>query len=81
MLKYLPLAAVALVIAVTFLGCDNRGEHSRYKAYVYREPTPDGLVCIFYANSLGVAEGNAQRYITFQREANGVTLTTRPTPY
>ena len=71
----------ALFVSFVLAACASTGEDSKHKAYVYKQPTADGLICIFYSNYPGIAERNAQMFVEMHEERYGVSLHVRTDSY
>jgi hypothetical protein len=80
-MKHLTATALALIATFGTLSCKRTGEHARFKAYVYKQLEPGGLICVFYSNTEGLAERNATIYVTDTEKLYGTVLTIKGTPY
>lgn len=80
MKRYLLIGTCLLALGLSSCSQQN-GEHAKYKAYVYKQLEPDGLLCVFYSNYPGSAERNAQLYVEMSYEKYGDVLTVRTEPY
>jgi len=80
MKRFLLIGMFSLALALSSCTQQN-GEHAKYKAYVYKQLEPDGLLCIFYSNYPGIAERNAQQYVEMSYEKYGDVLTVKTEPY
>lgn len=51
------------------------------KAYLYKQPERDGLVCVFYGENQFVVKENAQIFADLHKEKFGVPLIVTTEPY
>jgi hypothetical protein len=69
------------IVFALLTGCGPKNPTSKYEAFVYKQPSPDGLICVFHSNTPAIAEQNAQSYAEDYRHKYGITLTVRSTPF
>jgi hypothetical protein len=79
-MKKLVVRHITWVVALLLMSC-SPAEPGKYKAYLYKQPERDGLICVFYSNHPGNAERNAQMFATLHEEKYGVPLIIRTQPY
>jgi hypothetical protein len=78
-MKIVPLFLIAIFLLVA---CENsESKLGKHKAYLYKTPTPDGLVCVFYGSNEYIIEGNARIFAEMHREKFGIPLTVTTQPY
>jgi hypothetical protein len=80
-MKHLTAAIFVLTTIVGIISCKGAGAQARFKAYVYKQPEPGGLICVFYSNTEGLAERNARTYVTDTERLYGTVLSVKKTPY
>ena len=69
-----------ITISLLLISCGD-GTSGKHKAYVYKQPEPDGLLCVFYSSYAGNAEENAQMFADMHKAKYGVPLIVRTEPY
>ena len=69
-MRYIGLAL--LLFLPLLCSCQKTGTESKYKAYLYKQANPDGLICVFYSNYEGQAEKNAQMFSEVATKSWGV---------
>ncbi|MEI6847772.1 MAG: hypothetical protein WCK32_07020 [Chlorobiaceae bacterium] len=76
------LLCILLFVSLSLSSCGNHaGEEAKYRAYLYKQPERDGLLCVFYSNYPGIAEQNAQMFADMHQEKYGVPLIVRTEAY
>lgn len=71
-MKYFCIISCLMLLIACFSGCQKTGTESKYKAYLYKQPSPDGLICVFYSNYEGQAEENARMFSEVAAKSWGV---------
>lgn len=53
----------------------------KHKAYLYKQPEADGLICVFYSSTPGLAKQNAYIFAEMYEEKFFDTLIVKTKPY
>jgi hypothetical protein len=72
---------IAVSLAVILLVSCKSPESRKHKAYLYKQHSSDGLICIFYGSNKYVVEENARIFADMHEEKFGIPLTVATEPF
>ena len=78
-MKIIPVFLIAIFLLIA---CDNsESKLGKYKVYLYKQPTTDSLVCVFYGSNEYIIEGNARIFAEMHEEKFGIPLIVSKKPF